>query len=222
MTIVKNGSEPIIVHWRIDQWFPDLSAEVRAKLKAYHAELLKFNKTINLIGVKTIPFADALHFADCIMAVRVINQSTKLQEIHDFGSGNGFPGVVLAIMNPETKVHLVDIDQRKAEFLKHIISVLELKNADVLIRNIETLPEGSVKCAISRGYAPISKAILVARKLIPTGGSYFHMKSEEWATEIADIPTQLCSYWQPGLLAEYKLPVGEVKFAVVKTEKIGN
>lgn len=222
MNFAKSGSDSIQIHWRIDQWFPDLNPEVRAKLKAFHGELLKFNKTVNLIGVKTIPFADAIHFADCIMATRSINQSTKLTEIHDFGSGNGFPGIVIAIMNPQTKVSLVEFDTKKAEFLKHAVTELGLKNAEVLIRNVEALKEGSVKTAISRGFAPISRSLLVARKLIPDGGSYYHMKSEEWATEIADIPTQLCSYWQPGLLAEYKLPVGEVRFAVVKTEKIGN
>lgn len=204
----------------MDQWFPDLSEETRVALKKYHTELLKFNKTLNLIGVKTIPMADAIHFADSILAARVIEKDLKFDEIYDFGSGNGFPGIIMAILMPTKKFHLVDPDSRKAEFLKTIISELHLKNVDVLVRSLENLPDSSVQCAVSRGLAPISKAILMARKVVPVGGVYYHLKGEEWATEIADIPTQLCSFWQPGLLGDYKLPVGEIRFAVVKTEKV--
>lgn len=222
MSFAKNGSESITVHWRIDQWFPELSTEVRSNLKKYHEELLKFNKTSNLIGVKTIPMADAIHFADSILACRIIEKDLKTNEIFDFGSGNGFPGLVMALMMPHRKVHLVENDNRKCEFLKHMIQVLKLSNVDVLMRSVEALEAGSVTCAVSRGFAPISKAILMARKAVPVGGIYYHIKGEEWATEIADIPTQLCSFWLPSLLSEYKLPIGEIRFSVVKTEKIKN
>jgi 16S rRNA (guanine527-N7)-methyltransferase len=217
---MKKGPEQIQIFWRIDEWFPDLPADVRAKLKQYHEELLKFNNTVNLIGVKTIPMADAIHFADSILAVKAITQSVTIDHIYDFGSGNGFPGIVLAILNPNIKVTTVDTDQRKSEFIKHVAATLALKNIEVLVRPVETLPEGSVKFAVSRGFAPIAKAVLLARKLMKPGGSYFHLKSEEWATEIAQIPTQLCTYWMPALLGEYKLPIGEIKFAVVRTDRL--
>lgn len=219
MGLGKSGADSITVHWRIDQWFPDLPTDLRAQLKKFHEELLKFNKTVNLIGVKTIPMADAIHFADCILASRVIEKDLKVEEIYDFGSGSGFPGVVMALMMPKKKFHLVEFDVRKAEFLKHIIAHLGMKNCDVLIRPIEALPAGSVWAGVSRDFGGISKSILLTRKIFPIGGSYYHLKGEEWATEIADIPTQLCSFWLPSLLGEYKLPVGEVRFAVVKTEK---
>lgn len=220
MNFAKNGSDSITIHWRIDQWFPDIPAETRALLKKYHDELLRFNKTVNLIGIKTLPMADAIHFADSILATRIISQDLKFPEIYDFGSGNGFPGLIMAILMPDKKFHLVDADQRKAEFLKHMISFLGLKNVDVLIRQIESFQDKSIECAVARGFAPISKAILLGRRIFPVGGVFYHLKSEEWATEIADIPTQLCSFWLPSLTGEYKLPIGEVRFAVVKTEKI--
>jgi 16S rRNA (guanine527-N7)-methyltransferase len=222
LSIAKSGSEAITIHWRIDQWFPDLSPDLRSKFKKYHEELLKFNKTTPLIGVKTIPMADAIHFADSILAVQVIRKEMNEKEIYDFGSGNGFPGIIMALMMPDVQVHLVEMDSRKAEFLKHMLVQLGIKNANVLIRNVEALPQGSVRRAISRDFGPLSKAMLMTRKIFAVGGIYYHLKGEEWATEIAGIPTQLCSFWQPGLLGEYKLPVGEVKFAVVKTDKIQN
>ncbi len=220
MNFAKAGADATAAQWRIDQWYPELNAEVRASLKKYQEELLKFNKTVNLIGVKTIPFSDAIHFADSILACRLLLGKTKAEEIYDFGSGNGFPGLVLALMAPAKKIVLVEMDQRKAEFLKHIILTLSIKNTSVLIRSIESLPDASVRCAVSRGLASISKAILMARKCFAVGGIFYQIKGEEWASEISEIPSQLCSFWQPGLVGEYKLPVGEVKFALVQTEKI--
>lgn len=222
MNHAKSGSESITVHWRIEQWFPELTPSVVEKFKKFHDELLKFNKSVNLISVKTIPMADAIHFADSVLASRVMLADLKHSEIYHFGAGNGFPGIILAMLASQAKFHLVETDPRKAEFLKHAVATLELKNADVLIRPVEAFPAGSIKCAVSRGFAPLSKALLMTRKIFPVGGVYYHMKGEEWATEIADIPTQLCSFWQPGLLSEYKLPVGEVRFAVVRTEKISD
>lgn len=219
-TQIKDGAEAVGSAWRIPEWFPDVPGDQLLKLKKYHDELLRFNRSLNLIGVKTIPVADAIHFADSIISARLIAKSGKIDELYDLGSGNGFPGLVFAILYPQTKVKLVDADTRKCEFLKHTASHIGLTNVEVLARQVETLPEKSINFAVSRGFASIPKAILVTRKLVKTGGAYFHLKSEEWAKEIADIPTQLCSFWLPSALGEYKLPIGEIKFAVVKTEKI--
>ncbi len=54
----------------------------------------------------------------------------------------------------------------------------------------------------------------------PKGGgkrwNSFSYKGEEWGIELGEIPTQLCSVWSPSLVSDYKLPVGAMKFAVIK------
>lgn len=219
MSIAKSGSDAINIQWRLDQWFPDIPEELRGKMKKYHEELLRFNKTLPLIGVKTIPVADAIHFADSIIGSRLIAKDLKHNEIYDFGSGNGFPGIIFALLNPKTKSYLVDNDAKKCEFLKHIVKTLAITNCEVIQKPIEALPAESINVAMSRDFGGTTKCLLMTRKIFKTGGVYYHFKGEEWASEIADIPTQLCSFWQPSLLADYKLPIGEIKFAVVKTLK---
>ena len=214
-------AETPAIYWRLEEWFPDLTKETIQQLKTYHDELIKFNRTVSLISAKTIAMADVIHFADSILACRIISKAhAKMDKIYDFGSGNGFPGLVYAILFPQTQVVLVDSDQRKCDFLKHVVSALKLSNATVLNQTIESLPEGSVRFAMARGFASISKAILVTRKIFPKGGIFFHLKSEEWGMEVSEIPTQLCSVWTPSLAGEYKLPLGPVRFAIVQTEKI--
>jgi 16S rRNA (guanine527-N7)-methyltransferase len=100
------------------------------------------------------------------------------------------------------------------------MGVLGLKNVKIENLHVEKLPENSVQWAICRGFGNISKAILMARRVVAKGGSLYHMKGEEWGIEVGEIPTQLCSIWSPSLVGEYKLPVGAIKFGVVRTEKI--
>jgi len=208
--------------WRIDEWFKDLPQALRSQLKAYHEEILNLNRSISLIGSKTVQLADALHFADCLLANQAIAKQGPFPEVYDFGSGNGFPGIIYAMQYPGTKVHLVEVDTRKAEALGSLVQKLNLKNLTIHAQTVESLKEGSVQVALSRGFAPISKSILVTRRVVKKGGRYYHLKGEEWATEIAQIPTQLCSHWRPSLVDHYKLPIGEIRFAVVVTEKISD
>lgn len=210
------------IHWRIDEWFPDLSPEVRSRLKTYHEELIKFNRTLNLISPKTVFVADALHFADSILASRIIRPAcVKASKIYDFGSGNGFPGLVFGILHQDMSVVLVEADQKKCEFLGHMISILKINNVSVENKMVEAISENSVEYAMARGFSNISRTIMSARKAIAKGGALFHLKGEEWGIEVGEIPTQLCSIWGPSLAGEYKLPIGSIKFSVVKTDKIG-
>lgn len=210
------------IDWRLRAWFPDLGFETHEKLKKYFVELLKFNKTINLISPKTEAQADLVHFADSILASKIVREKiNKSKDLYDLGSGNGFPGLVYAILYPDQNLVLVDIDERKCEFLKHIAQHLELKN--VVVRNIkiEQLDPDSVFQAICRGYSAIPKATLSLRRIVANGGAVYFMKSDEWAIEISQIPSQLCSIWKPDLVGEYRLPAGDkARFFVVKTDKI--
>jgi 16S rRNA (guanine527-N7)-methyltransferase len=208
-------------NWRVKTWFTDLDEKVQDQLKKYFVELQKFNKVVNLISAKTVIHADAIHFADSILSCQIVRKKiNKNIYLYDLGSGNGFPGMVYGILYPDQKVILIDTDERKCEFLKHIADSLGLINVIVQNKKIDILPAGTIEQAICRGFAPLPKALLTLRKVVKKGGVVFHMKSEEWALEVSQIPSQLCSLWQPSLEAEYKLPIGEIKMFVVKTAKI--
>ncbi len=211
----------IILNWRIKEWFPELHEKTRAQLKAYHSELIKFNKIVNLVSSKTIPHADAIHFADSIMASHIVRKkANNTNYLYDLGSGNGFPGLVYAILYPDQKVVLVDSDERKCEFLKHTVESLSISNASVLNTKIEKLSNDSIDQAICRGYAPLPRALLNLRKTVKSKGQIFHLKAAEWSIEVSQIPTQLCSVWQPNMEGEYTLPVGDIRLFVVRTERI--
>lgn len=207
-------------NWRIKAWFPELDDGLHQKLKQYFVELQKFNKVINLVSAKSMLHADAIHFADSMKASIAVRQKVnKNNYLYDIGSGNGFPGMIYAILYPDQRVILLDSDQRKCEFLKHVVEILGLMNVVVQNKKIEHCPPESIEQAISRGYSPLPRALLSLRKVVKRGGFVFHMKAAEWADEISQIPIQLCSTWQPALEAEYSLPIGGITMYVVKTTK---
>lgn len=209
------------VQWRIQQWFPELSADELKNLKKYHDELSKFNKVLNLISPKTLFTADAVHFADSIQSVKIVSKKVnKNKDLYDVGSGNGFPGLVYGILNLDQKVILLDVDQRKCEFLKHTISTLGLSNISVENKNIDKFPEGSIFQAIMRGFAPLPRAMMQLRKIVSVGGVAYHLKSEEWSLEVSQVPSQLCSVWQPVLEGEYMIPTLAHKMYVVRTDRL--
>lgn len=207
-------------NWRLKLWFPDLDDNVHLKLKNFFIELQKFNKVINLVSAKSMLHADAIHFADSMKASAAVHQKiNKNNYLYDIGSGNGFPGLVYAILYSDQRVILLDSDQRKCEFLKHVADALGVLNVVVQNKKIEHCAPESIEQAICRGYSPLPKALLSLRKAVQKGGSVFHLKSAEWADEISHIPIQLCSVWQPTLEAEYALPIGGINMYIVKTTK---
>ncbi len=207
--------------WRIDNWFTDIPRDQNEKLKKIDSLVKIHNKTVSLISLKTLPLADVIHFSDSIIAVRaLVADNPGIDTLHCLLGGSGFPAVVAAVLYPRIKVVVVEPDQKKCDFLKMVASDCGLPNLEVRHGTIESIKEGTAKYSVVRGVANISKIILAARKCTAPKGVLYHMKGEQWSLEVGEIPTQLCSIWEPSLVKEYKLPVGEVRFALIKTVKI--
>lgn len=208
-------------YWRIATWFPEIDAPTLNKLRQFHTELLNTNKTLTLIPARSVMESDAEHFADSILGGRIILSSTKAKEIFAVGMGNGFPTIVMAILDPTRRFVLVEKEERRVDFLKMIINLLQLKNVSIFAGRFDELKEGTVEAAVSRDFANLSKTILLARKPCAVGADFFHFKGGSWLTEVADIPSQICAYWSPKLIKEYSLPIPHDPLAIVVTKKIG-
>ncbi len=87
-------------------------------LKIYLNLLKKWQSKINLISNNTLENAWERHFEDSMQIVDLLPDGEKT--LFDFGSGAGFPGLVLAMMRSDLSVHLVESDQKKCAFLKAV------------------------------------------------------------------------------------------------------
>src|SRR5512141_2686122 len=87
------------------------------QLQRYKETLLKWTARVNLIGPEVRRDLDD-HIAEALRAAEIL---TPAGEVLDFGSGGGLPAIPMAIVSPQAHFHLVEADQRKWAFLKHVV-----------------------------------------------------------------------------------------------------
>ena len=132
-----------------------VSRETYAKLCIFHETLIKWQNSINLISKDSINNIWERHFLDSAQLYTHVKCVTG--NIFDFGSGAGFPGLVLAIMGRKN-IHLVESDYKKCVFLREIA---RLTDVEITIHNcrIERLSNTDVDMITCRALAPLDKLI---------------------------------------------------------------
>jgi len=85
--------------------------QIISKLLIYKELLMKWNNSFNLTSVKNTEIVTH-HFLDCLAVIPFVKSSTLL----DVGTGAGLPGIVIAIVNPDIKVSLIDKVGKKNHF----------------------------------------------------------------------------------------------------------
>ena len=132
-----------------------VSRETYDKFKIYYETLIKWQKSINLISNSTLESIWHRHILDSAQLYKY-TQNMK-GNILDFGSGAGFPGLVLAMMGNEN-VNAVESDEKKCIFLKE---VARLSDTKINIHNsrIEKLKFINPELITARALAPLIKLI---------------------------------------------------------------
>jgi len=130
-------------------------------LALYRSELLKWTAKVNLIGPEAREHLDE-HIAEALAAAEILQPRG---EVMDFGSGGGLPAIPMAIVSPEARFHLVEADQKKWAFLKHIVRECGLSSrvyGDRLARLLPRLP------ADLRFSLVVSKAVGYPEQWVPS------------------------------------------------------
>lgn len=110
-----------------------------SSLETYKSELLKWTAKVNLIGPEAREHLDE-HIAEALTAAEILQPRG---EVMDFGSGGGLPAIPMAIVSPDARFHLVEADQKKWAFLKHVVRECGLSSkvyGDRLSRLLPRLP----------------------------------------------------------------------------------
>ena len=100
--------------------------------------LLKFNQEINLISRKETDLLWEKQILHCL-SLPVYQEIPQGVEVCDFGTGGGFPGIILAIIRPDLHLTLVDSRQKKAAVVQQIVDNLKFSNVRVICGRGEVL-----------------------------------------------------------------------------------
>ncbi|WP_158047738.1 16S rRNA (guanine(527)-N(7))-methyltransferase RsmG [Skermanella pratensis] len=161
--------------------FPGVSRETRNRLQVYADLLRKWQPAINLVGPRTLPHLWTRHFADSAQLHPLVPPGART--LVDFGSGAGFPGLVLAILGvPE--VHLIESDQRKAAFLREVARATGATATihAVRIEQVEPFPADVVT---ARALAPLANLLGFAAPFLAPGSICLFPKGQQAEDEVS-------------------------------------
>ncbi len=128
-----------------------------------------------------------LHVADALDGLR-LSAIRDAGSVADLGSGAGFPGLVLAVALPASRVRLVDSVGRKCEFLRRAAAAAELRNVEVVHARAEDWPEGIERhdLVTARAVASLSVLVEYAAPLLALDGRLVAWKGLRDPREEAD------------------------------------
>lgn len=200
----------------------ELSEKQLAQFDRYADLLKEWNEKMNLTAIVEKEEVIEKHFYDCILPCKTISFSNK--KILDIGSGAGFPGMVFAILYPESEVTLVDATRKKFLFLEEVRNQLGIENVVFHVGRVEEMRKQreSYDIVSSRGFAALRILLEVAAPLIKVGGTIIAMKSQRGEEELKEAYGTIVKLKLKEVnLQKATLPSGDVRlnYLFQKTEK---
>lgn len=170
-----------------------VSRETEVRLDRYVDLLMAWQAKTNLIAPSTLPQLWTRHISD---SLQLLDLAPNARHWLDFGSGGGFPGVVLACAMaeyPGASVQLVERIAKKAAFLREALRVTGAPGSVVLadIGDYVDSLKAPVDCVTARAVAPLHMLLGFAAPLVQRGAKALFLKGQDVESEL----TEATKYW---------------------------
>lgn len=160
----------------------ELSMDEVRRLTAHLDLVDEWGARMNLTAIRERAEQVTKHVLDSL-SVRTYLRGTR---IADVGSGAGFPGIPLAIVEPSRQFVLIESTGKKCRFLEHVRDALELENVEVRQARAESHEPGvRYDTVIARAVGPVADLVRVAGPLVAGGGCLLAMKGRYPTDELA-------------------------------------
>ena len=163
---------------RLKEFNIKINDEQIKKFMNYMNLLLEWNEKINLTAITQPEEVKLKHFVDSLTVLKYINDDDK---VIDIGTGAGFPGIPLKIMNENTKITLLDSLNKRINFLNIVIETLNLRNIQAIHGRAEEIARNKLyrekyDVAVSRAVANLSTLTEYMLPFVKVGGKCICMK----------------------------------------------
>lgn len=168
------------------------------------AELREWNRRVNLTAITGPADMVDKHLLDSLS----VQPHLHGRRVADIGTGAGFPGLPLAIVNPRRSFTLIEATGKKCLFVRHAVELLGIGNVEVIQARAESWkPRALFDCVIARALGKLADFVRVAGHLCARDGRMLAMKGRHPTAEMHALPAgwrvlALHDLSVPGLAAE--------------------
>jgi 16S rRNA (guanine527-N7)-methyltransferase len=163
-----------------------LAPEDGARLCALLDELERWNRAFNLTAIKSQEEMLTHHLLDSL----AIHADLVGERIADVGTGAGFPGLPLALVQPARRFTLIDSNGKKIRFVSHAARTLRLANVEPLQARAEELaPDPPFDTVLARACAPLPELLSKVAGLTGPGTRVLAMKGKRPDRELEELPS---------------------------------
>jgi len=171
----------------------ELSPGQLSQFDIYYHELVSWNQRVNLTRLTGYEAVQIKHFLDALtVSLAWPPAKTKASfRVIDVGTGAGIPGMPLKILFPDIRLTLLDATTKKAAFLGHLSSKLNLGNVEIVVGRAEDVAHQaeyreSFDMVLSRGVAPLATLAELTLPFCCPGGSFIAQKKGDIESEVAE------------------------------------
>lgn len=173
-----------------------LTASQVGRILTYLNLLERWNRKINLTGVRDPEACVTRHFGESLYLARWLELDGRLLDI---GSGAGFPGLALKIAFPALAVTLLEPTAKKRAFLKEVVRACEMTSVEVAGERLEDFarrdPPDCFDAATARAVGGLDVLVSLASRCLKPGGRIILWLSEKQASTLLRLESRVG--WQP-------------------------
>jgi 16S rRNA (guanine527-N7)-methyltransferase len=163
----------------------DLAADTAETLLCLVDELQAANAQFNLTAIRDRPGMLRKHILDSLS----LQPHLRGARVADVGTGAGFPGMPLAIVNPQRHFSLIEATAKKARFVFQTAERIGCDNVEVVRARAETYrPELLYDTVVARALSSLADFVAYAGHLCAPDGRLLAMKGKRPDEEISAIP----------------------------------
>ena len=191
----------------------EIEGPLAERLQQYAETMWKVNQTLNLTRHTTWDLFVGRDLRDCLQLAHLIAPE---EEVLDLGSGNGVPGIPLAILRPDIEVSLAESVSKRAAALNEIVGDLSLPVSVYGARGEDLLDDFRFSSIVSRAVGSITKFCRWVEPHWPSVDRLLLIKGPKWIEERKEARHQgVMNDLDLRKVSEYSLGDGEESQGVI-------
>ncbi len=190
-----------ILQQGLETW--GLPTDAIPRLQEFSRLLLEKNRVMNLTAITDPADVARLHFLDCASLLTIADFPGK--NVVDVGTGAGFPGMPLRLLEPDFDLTLLDSLGKRVDFLQETAQAMDLKR---------------IQCVHARAVAQLNILCELALPLVKVGGQFLAMKSVDSDQEVQSAKSAIAQLGgKIGKIWDYTIPGTDIRHRVVIIQK---